>query len=73
MENRSAHAPEWGGGPAAFEGLTDVFYGKVVEDPLLGPVFAGMPPEHARYVASFIVEVFGASVVTASRAEAIRG
>jgi hemoglobin len=50
---------EWAGGRAAFERLTDVFYGKVVQDPLLGPVFAGMPPEHARHVAWFIVEVFG--------------
>jgi hemoglobin len=50
---------EWAGGTAAFERLTVVFYGKVVQDPLLGPVFAGMSPEHARHVAWFIVEVFG--------------
>lgn len=51
---------EWAGGTPAFERLTDVFYAKVVADPLLAPVFAGMNHEHARRVAAFIVEVFGA-------------
>jgi hemoglobin len=50
---------EWAGGTPAFERLTDLFYGKVTTDPLLGPVFAGMRPEHSRRVAAFIVEVFG--------------
>ena len=56
------HTPtlaEWAGGTAAFERLTDVFYRKVQADPLLGPLFTGMSPQHSRRVAAFICEVFG--------------
>jgi hemoglobin len=50
---------EWAGGMAAFEKLTRVFYDKVLQDPLLEPVFSHMSPEHPRHVAHFIAEVFG--------------
>src|SRR5262245_66230169 len=50
---------EWAGGMPAFERLTDVFYGRVRQDPILAPVFAHMSPEHATRVAHFIAEVFG--------------
>jgi hemoglobin len=50
---------EWAGGMPALERLTDVFYAKVIADPLLGPVFSRMDPAHARHVAAFIAEVFG--------------
>jgi hemoglobin len=50
---------EWAGGAAAFERLTDIFYGRVRQDPVLAPVFAHMAPEHATRVARFIAEVFG--------------
>jgi hemoglobin len=50
---------EWAGGAAAFERLTDLFYGRVRQDPVLAPVFAHMSPEHATRVAHFIAEVFG--------------
>ncbi|GAA2473684.1 group II truncated hemoglobin [Winogradskya humida] len=50
---------EWAGGTAAFERLTEAFYARVVEDDLLGPLFARMDPEHARYVAIWFAEVFG--------------
>ncbi len=50
---------QWAGGLPAFERLTTVFYGRVPQDPLLAPVFAGMDPDHARHVAHFIAEVFG--------------
>ena len=33
---------EWAGGAAAFRRLTEVFYDKVLEDPVLAPVFAHM-------------------------------
>jgi hemoglobin len=33
---------EWAGGSDAFERLTEVFYAKVRQDPLLEPVFRGM-------------------------------
>ena len=50
---------EWAGGAEAFERLTETFYAKVREDPLLGPVFRGMDPEHPRHVAVWLAEVFG--------------
>ena len=39
--------------------LTDVFYAKVKQDAMLGPVFSGMSADHPRHVAQFIAEVFG--------------
>lgn len=50
---------EWAGGMPAFERLTEIFYQRVKEDPLLAPVFAGMSAEHPHHVARFIAEVFG--------------
>ena len=50
---------EWAGGMPAFERLTEVFYGRVAQDSELGPLFAGMDPEHPRHVARFIAEVLG--------------
>lgn len=48
---------EWAGGVEKFEELTDVFYGKVLRDPVLEPVFRHMPPQHSTHVAHFIAEV----------------
>jgi len=51
---------EWAGGSDAFERLTAVFYrDHVPSDELLGPIFAGMSPEHPHHVALWLVEVFG--------------
>ncbi|SFO70062.1 hemoglobin [Chitinophaga sp. YR627] len=50
---------EWAGGMPVFERLTTLFYAKVLQDPLLEPVFKHMSPEHQRHVAHFIAEVFG--------------
>lgn len=50
---------EWAGGMAAFERLTEIFYSRVAHDPALGPLFAGMDPDHPRHVAHFIAEVLG--------------
>src|SRR5688572_33361278 len=50
---------DWAGGAEAILRLTDVFYAKVREDPLLAPVFAGMPPDHPEHVALWLGEVFG--------------
>jgi hemoglobin len=50
---------EWAGGPEALERLTEIFYGKVREDPLLEPVFRNMDREHPKYVATWLGEVFG--------------
>lgn len=50
---------DWIGGIKALEALTTLFYAKVAEDDLIGPVFAGMGPDHPAHVAAFIAEVFG--------------
>lgn len=58
-ENPPPTLYEWAGGMEAFEKLTSVFYKKVQEDELLGPVFKHMSPQHQLHVAHFIAEVFG--------------
>jgi hemoglobin len=50
---------EWAGGTATFEALCAAFYRRVLTDDLLAPLFARMDPEHARYVALWLAEVFG--------------
>ena len=50
---------EWAGGLNLFEQLTSLFYQKVLQDPLLAPVFQHMSPEHQKQVAYFMAEVFG--------------
>jgi truncated hemoglobin YjbI len=50
---------EWAGGEDAFSSLTRIFYGHVKTDPVLGPVFAEMSPEHPVWVAQWLSEVFG--------------
>jgi hemoglobin len=50
---------EWAGGMPAFERLTKIFYQRVAAEPLLAHLFANSKPEHAKYVAQFIAEVFG--------------
>lgn len=57
---------DWAGGMPALERLTEVFYAKVREDPLLAPVFAHMDPHHPRYVALFLAEVFGGPLTYSS-------
>jgi hemoglobin len=53
----SIHA--WLGGNDALVRLTETFYAKVRQDPLLAPVFAGMDDEHPAHVATWLAEVFG--------------
>jgi hemoglobin len=50
---------EWAGGTTAFVRLCDSFYRLVQADDLLAPLFATMHPDHARYVALWLAEVFG--------------
>jgi hemoglobin len=50
---------EWMGGGAALDRLMSVFYERVPDDPLLAPVFAHIPPDHAEHVAAFVAEVLG--------------
>jgi len=50
---------EWLGGSETLNRLTDAFYARVLQDPLLEPVFRSMSGEHPKHVAAFIGEVFG--------------
>jgi truncated hemoglobin YjbI len=51
---------EWAGGAPALLRTTTIFYGKYIpEDPLLGPLFADMAPDHPERVAAWLGEVFG--------------
>lgn len=51
---------EWAGGLPALLRMTRVFYEKhVPEDPLIGPLFAEMSPDHPERVARWLGEVFG--------------
>lgn len=50
---------DWAGGAEALNRLTRVFYAKVPNDPLIGPVFAHMPADHPAHVAAFVGEVLG--------------
>jgi hemoglobin len=51
---------EWAGSSTAiFEQLVETFYDQAVVDPLLNPLFEGMPAEHRQHVALWFAEVFG--------------
>src|SRR5262249_62182135 len=51
---------EWAGGLPALTRMTRLFYSKYVpEDPLIGPLFADMSPDHPERVAAWLGEVFG--------------
>lgn len=50
---------EWAGGAAAIHRLSRIFYQHVPADPILAPVFAQMPGDHAEHVAVFLCEVLG--------------
>src|SRR6478609_6986970 len=59
---------EWAGGDSALLRLTRCFYGThVPPDPLLGPLFAGMAPDHPERVAAWLGEVFGGPAVYSER------
>ena len=49
---------EWAGGHEALRRLTEVFYDKVLDDPVLAPVFAHMSDQHREHVAIWLGEVF---------------
>jgi hemoglobin len=58
-ENKVPTPDEWVGGKQKFEQLTEVFYEKVMKDPILEPVFRHMSSEHSKHVAAFLSESFG--------------
>jgi hemoglobin len=49
----------WVGGIERLESLFMKFYAQVPDDPILGPVFAKMSPDHFKTVAHFVGEVLG--------------
>jgi hemoglobin len=59
-ESKIPTVAEYAGGLPAFERLTKTFYAKVVNDPILAPVFAQMGKDHPQHVAAFIAQGFGA-------------
>ena len=51
---------EWAGGYPALLDMTRIFYARhVPADPLVGPLFANMSPDHPERVAAWLSEVFG--------------
>lgn len=50
---------EWLGGMPVLQKLTGLFYSRVPDDPILGPVFARMSADHPQHVAEFLGEVLG--------------
>ena len=50
---------EWMGGMPAFQKLTQEFYDRVKDDPVLSHVFRHMSPDHPQHVAHFLAEVLG--------------
>ena len=50
---------EWAGGEETFHRLTSTFYGKVMNDPILQPVFASMAQDHPQRVAMALGEILG--------------
>ncbi|MFD1659385.1 hypothetical protein ACFSL4_14515 [Streptomyces caeni] len=63
---------EWAGGDEALGRLAEVFYGHVLKDPLLVPLFADMDKDHPKHVAKWLAEVFGGPTATPPSAEATR-
>jgi hemoglobin len=58
---------EWIGGMPVLERLTKRFYEHVADDPLVGPIFAGMSADHPRHVAVFLAEVLGGPATYSER------
>jgi truncated hemoglobin YjbI len=51
---------EWAGGYPALLDMTRIFYSRYVPaDPVVGPLFATMSPDHPERVAAWLSEVFG--------------
>jgi hemoglobin len=50
---------EWAGGAEALRRVTEVFYDKVLADPVLAPLFEHMSDQHREHVAIWLGEVFG--------------
>lgn len=59
---------EWAGGYSALLDMTRIFYSRYVpQDPLIGPLFAEMSPDHPERVAAWLSEVFGGPPIYSER------
>jgi truncated hemoglobin YjbI len=59
---------DWAGGLAALTRMTRIFYSThVPNDPLIGPLFANMSPDHPERVAAWLGEVFGGPKIYSER------
>jgi CDGSH-type Zn-finger protein/truncated hemoglobin YjbI len=66
--NREPTLFEWAGGYPALLDMTRIFYSRYVpEDPLIGPLFADMSPDHPERVAAWLGEVFGGPLFYSER------
>lgn len=50
---------DWAGGADAVDRLTEAFYARVHDDPLLSPLFSHADDDHAHHVAIWLGEVLG--------------
>jgi hemoglobin len=50
---------EFAGGEEALHRLEDIFYGSVLNDPLLRPLFGTGQPQHVDHLTAFTAESFG--------------
>jgi len=50
---------EWAGGEETFKRLIAIFYGRVVNDPILQPIFGTMAQDHPQRVAWALAEILG--------------
>src|ERR1700728_320614 len=50
---------EFAGGEEPLHRLEDTFYGKVLKDPLLKPLFGDGQPQHVDHLTAFTAESFG--------------
>jgi hemoglobin len=58
---------EWMGGEEAVRRLFRLFYSRAPGDPVIGPLFASMSPDHVEHVAAFVAEVFGGPATYSER------
>lgn len=47
------------GGASAIRNLVDGWYGRVLSDPILVPLFGAGDPHHVEHLTAFLIEVFG--------------
>ena len=69
METLYDHA----GGQVGLRKFVEIFYGKVLADPLLHPLFGDGKPEHVAHLTAFTAECFVGPTHSVARWEALPG